>query len=157
MLLSLQSARVYRELKRCPFPFPSQLGPDGFWSSLQSSQIPALISIRALSAAVQAGLKNRRLVPTLELIHLFPELGRSWLGRRENGAIFQNKYGLFVFVFASMLNSDCIRHPDTTIIINFPRLLSESCCHRDAMMDNVRCGNWMCWGKGKEGKADVSL
>lgn len=62
----------------------------------------------------------------------------------------KNKYGLFVFVFASMLNSDCIPHRDTTIIINFPRLLFDSGCHKDEMMDNVRCGNWMSWGKEKE-------
>lgn len=65
--------------------------------------------------------------------------------------IFQkNKYGLFVFVFASMVNSDCTPHRDTTIIINFPRLLFDSGCHKDEMTDNVSCGNWMSWGKEKE-------
>lgn len=54
-----------------------------------------------------------------------------------------------MFVFASTLNSDCILRLDTTIIINFPRLLFDSCCHKDEMMDNVRCGNWMSWGEGK--------
>jgi hypothetical protein len=29
-------------------------------------------------------------------------------------------------------------------------LLFDSGCHKDEMMDNVRCGNWMSWGKGKE-------
>ena len=74
ILLSLQSSRAYTELKRRPFFFPSHLAPDGFWASLQSSQIPLLISIRARSAAVQAGLEKQSLVPTLELIHLPPEL-----------------------------------------------------------------------------------
>lgn len=57
-----------------------------------------------------------------------------------------------MFVFASMLNSDCILCLDTTITINFPRLLFDSCCHKDEMMDNVRRCNWMSWGKGKERK-----
>lgn len=51
-----------------------------------------------------------------------------------------------------MLNSDCIPHRDTAIIINFPRLLFDSHCHKDEMMDNVRSGNWMSWGKGEEGR-----
>ena len=121
ILLSLQSSWAYTELKRRSFFFPSHLAPDGFWASLQSSQIPLLISIRARSTAMRAGLKKRSLVPTLELIHLLPEPSPLLAGGRENGAVFQeDKYGLFVFVFASTLNSDCIRCPDTTIIINFP-------------------------------------
>lgn len=118
----------------------------------RGSQIPTPTSIWALPVVVQAGLKNQFLIPTLTPMHLFPERCH-WLllgeRGRENWAIFQkNKYGLFVFVFASTLNSDCILRLDTAIIINFPRLLFDSCCHKDEMMDNVRCGNWMSWGKG---------
>lgn len=41
-------------------------------------------------------------------------------------------------------------HTVTLTIINSPLLLSHSRCHEDEMMDNVRCGNWMSWGKRKE-------
>ena len=132
------------------------LGPDGFWLCLQRLPNPCSnFALRALcGGAGWAGAS----IPNP---HIRADSSLSWAlslaaleGGRENIAIFQkNKYGLFVFVFASMLNSDCTLRLDTTIIINFPVCSSILvACHKDEMMDNVRCGNWMSWGKGKEGK-----
>lgn len=142
--LSFQRSCAYHWIKGHLF----LLLPTCLWWILvlfRGSQSSTPISIRALPVVVKAGLKNQFLIPMLAPMHFFPECCH-WLllgeGGRENWAIFQkNKYGLFVFVFASTLNSDCILCLDTTIIINFPRLLFDSCCHKDEMMYNVRCGN----------------
>lgn len=113
-----------RWIKEPSLPFASHEALMDFGCLCRGTQIPTLISIRALSVVVQAGLKNQFLIPALARMLLFPEHHHWQLlgeGGRENWAVFQkNKYSLFVFVFASMLNSDCILCLDTTIIINFP-------------------------------------
>lgn len=104
--------------------------------------IPALISNRVLSEVAQARPEIQVLISRLAPIHLFAE-HYHWqlLGKAGGPSIFQkNISGLFVFVFASTLNSDCIPCLDTTII-NFPVCSSLlAACHGDAVMDNVRCG-----------------
>lgn len=136
------------------------LGPDGFWLSLQRLPNPCSNFITALSVVVQSGLKNQFLIPTLALNHLFSEHYHWQLlgeGGRENWAIFQNKYGLFVFVFASVLNSDCILCLDTTIIINFPvcsSILTATKTRWWIMLDVVT--RWV-GGRERKEKTDVSL
>lgn len=96
--------------------------------------------------------------PTLALIHLFPRLHHQQLLGEAGAGIEQsfrriNTVCLYLCLLPCRLRI-ASRAVTPTIIINslspLPGLLTHSCCRKDEMMDNVRCGNWMSCGKGKE-------